>query len=180
MSIEPEDGQQPPEDPGVQDGLDRRTVLKTGALLGAAAVLTSKKSLVLAQGAPQPPAQPVLCGTTPPVSPPTRPFMDTLPVPLPAMPQVLNPLPTKASNTGAGEAARDPHQRWEQFLPLLTYRLAAAPSLHQHHTDLLPSYMWTFNGRYPAPTPLNFYGVPSLVRFANNLPPTPPDRKSVV
>ena len=35
--------------------------------------------------------------------------------------------------------------------------------------------MWTFNGNYPAPTPLNFYGVPSLVRFTNNLPPTPPN-----
>jgi FtsP/CotA-like multicopper oxidase with cupredoxin domain len=152
------------------EGLDRRTVLKTGALLGAAAVLTSKKSLVLAQGAPSSPAPPVLCGTTAPVSPPTRPFLDALPVPLPALPQILNPFPTKAANTGANEAARDPHQRWEQFLPLVQYRMVAAPSLHQHHADLLPSYMWTFNGRYPAPTPLNFYGVPSLVRFVNNLP----------
>jgi FtsP/CotA-like multicopper oxidase with cupredoxin domain len=170
-----EDSSRAPEEPSsAQEGLDRRTVLKTGALLGAAAVLTSKKSLVLAQSSP-PLAQPVLCGTTPPVSPPTRPFLDPLPVPLPALPQILSPLPTKAANTGAGEAARDPHQRWEQFLPLLTYRMVAAPALHQHHTDLLPSYMWTFNGRYPAPTPLNFYGVPSLVRFTNNLPPTPPN-----
>ncbi|MGH8237330.1 MAG: multicopper oxidase family protein [Steroidobacteraceae bacterium] len=144
-------------------------MLKTGALLGAAAVLTSKQSLVLAQSAP-PPAPPVLCGTVAPVSPPTRPFLDTLPVPMPALPQILSPLPTKAANTGAGEAARDAHQRSEQFLPLLTYRLVAAPSLHQHHTDLLPSYLWTFNGKYPAPTPLNSYGVPSLVRFVNNLP----------
>lgn len=157
------------------EGMDRRTVLKTGALLGTAAILTSKQSLVLAQGAPPPLAQPVLCGTTAPVSPPTRPFIDTLPVPLPALPQILSPLPTKAANTGAGEAARDAHQRWEQFLPLIRYRMVAAPSLHQHHTDLLPSYMWTFNGRYPAPTPLNLYGVPSLVRFTNNLPPTPPN-----
>jgi FtsP/CotA-like multicopper oxidase with cupredoxin domain len=167
---EPEEGQTPSEELGAQDGLDRRTVLKTGALLGAAAVLTSKKSLVLAQGAPSSPAPPVLCGTTAPVSPPTRPFLDALPVPLPALPQILTPFPTKAANTGANEAARDPHQRWEQFLPLVQYRMVAAPSLHQHHADLLPSYMWTFNGRYPAPTPLNFYGVPSLVRFVNNLP----------
>ena len=172
---EPVDGQQPPQEPGAQDGLDRRTVLKTGALIGAAAVLTSKKSLVLAQGAPPPLAQPVLCGTTAPVSPPTRPFLDNLPVPLPALPQILSPLPTKAANTGAGEAARDPHQRWEQFLPLVMYRMNAAPSLHQHHTDLLPSFMWTFNGTYPAPTPLNFYGVPTIVRFVNNLPTTPPN-----
>jgi FtsP/CotA-like multicopper oxidase with cupredoxin domain len=167
--------QQPPQEPGAQDGLDRRTVLKTGALLGAAAVLTSKKSLVLAQGAPPPLAQPVLCGTTAPVSPPTRPFIDALPVPQPALPQILSPLPTKAANTGAGEAARDAHQRWEQFLPLVMYRMNAAPSLHQHHTDLLPSFMWTFNGTYPAPTPLNFYGVPTIVRFVNNLPTTPPN-----
>jgi FtsP/CotA-like multicopper oxidase with cupredoxin domain len=172
---EPEEGQAPSDDPGAQDGLDRRTVLKTGALLGAAAVLTSKKSLVLAQGTPQPPTQPVLCGTVAPASPATRPFLDTLPVPLPALPQILNPLPTKAANEGANEAARDPHQRWEQFLPLVHYRMVAAPSLHQHHADLLPSYMWTFNGRYPAPTPLNSYGVPSLIRFVNNLPPTPPN-----
>jgi hypothetical protein len=157
------------------DGLDRRTVLKTGALLGAAAVLTSKKSLVFAQSAPPPLAQPVLCGTVAPVSPPTRPFIDALPVPLPALPQILNPLPTKAANTGAGEAARDAHQRWEQFLPLLMYRMTAAPSLHQHHTDLLPSFMWTFNSTYPAPTPLNYYGVPTIVRFVNNLPTTPPN-----
>jgi FtsP/CotA-like multicopper oxidase with cupredoxin domain len=152
------------------EGLDRRTVLKTGALIGAAAVLTSKKSLVLAQTTTSPPAPPVLCGTTPPVSPATRPFIDALPVPMPALPQILSPLPTKAANTDAGEAARDAHQRWEQFPPLVTYRMIAAPSLHQHHSDLLPSYMWTFNGRYPAPTPLNYYGVPSLVRFVNNLP----------
>ena len=69
-----------------------------------------------------------------------------------------------------GEAARANHQRWAQFLPLLHYRMNAAPSLHRHHSDLLPSYMWTFNGQYPAPTPLNFYGVPSIVRFKNNLP----------
>jgi FtsP/CotA-like multicopper oxidase with cupredoxin domain len=96
-------------------------------------------------------------------------------VPMPALPQILSPLPTKAANTGAGEAARDAHQRWEQFLPLIQYRMVAAPSLHQHHTDLLPSFMWTFNGKYPAPTPLNFYGVPSIVRFVNDLPPTPPN-----
>jgi FtsP/CotA-like multicopper oxidase with cupredoxin domain len=174
MRTEDSPSESPAEPPGAQDGLDRRTVLKTGALLGAAAVLTSKNSLVLAQSSP-PLAQPVLCGTTPPVSPPTRPFLDALPVPLPALPQILSPLPTKAANTGAGEAARDAHQRWEQFLPLVHYRMVAAPSLHQHHTDLLPSFMWTFNGRYPAPTPLNFYGVPSIVRFVNNLPPTPPN-----
>jgi FtsP/CotA-like multicopper oxidase with cupredoxin domain len=153
---------------GVPGGLDRRSVLKAGGLLGAAAILTSKKT-AFAQTASGP-TPPVLCGIDPPASPATTPFRDTLPVPPPAWPVLLSPLPTEAANISGGEAARANHQRWAQFLPLLHYRMNAAPSLHRHHSDLLPSYMWTFNGQYPAPTPLNFYGVPSIVRFKNNLP----------
>ena len=159
-----------PAESGMPEGIDRRTVLKTGAVLGAAAVLTSKKSLAQTSTGANGPQPPVLCGTTPPVSPATRPFIDDLPVPPPATPVILNPLPTLNANIAGGEAARAPHQRWNEFRPLLHYRMNAAPSLHRHHADLLPSYMWTFNGRYPAPTPLNFYGVPSLVRFVNRLP----------
>jgi FtsP/CotA-like multicopper oxidase with cupredoxin domain len=155
-------------DLGVPGGLDRRSVLKAGGLLGAAAILTSNKAaFAQTSGGPTPP---VLCGIDPPVSPATTPFRDTLPVPPPAWPVLLNPLPTEAANIAGGEAARANHQRWAQFLPLLHYRMDAAPSLHRHHADLLPSYMWTFNGQYPAPTPLNFYGVPSIVRFKNSLP----------
>ena len=149
-------------------GLDRRTVIKAGGMLGAAAWLAGKANTALAQTAP--PAPPVLCGTTPPVSPPTTPFRDLLPVPMPAVPVLLNPAPTEAANIAGGEAARAAHQRWSQFRPFINYRMLAAPSLHRHHADLLPSYLWTFNGVYPAPTPLNFYGVPSLVRFVNSLP----------
>ncbi|PZN31683.1 MAG: hypothetical protein DIU71_09335 [Proteobacteria bacterium] len=152
-----------------RDGLDRRTVIKSGALVGAAAIITSKKSQVLAAGAPWP-APPVLCGTTTPTSPATRPFIDNLPVPPPALPVLLHPFPTRTANIAAGEAARAAHQRWSEFLPLIHYHMTAAPSLHKHHTDLLPSYLWTFNGHYPAPTPLNYYGVPSIVRFRNALP----------
>jgi len=162
---------QDPADSSPTEGLDRRTVLKTGTLLGAAAVLTSKKSLAQSvPGTSSPLTPPQLCGVTPPVSPATRPFLDDLPIPPPAIPVILNPAPTKAANTSHGEAARASHQRWDEFRPFLNYRMSAAPSLHTHHADLLPSYMWTFNGRYPAPTPLNFYGVPSLVRFVNRLP----------
>jgi FtsP/CotA-like multicopper oxidase with cupredoxin domain len=148
-------------------------VIKAGAAIGAAAVLTTKKSDVYAQGYPEPPPPPTdpqLCGTTPPTSPATTPFVDALPVPSPAIPAFLSPFPTKAANIGAGEAARAAHQRWEQFLPLVNYQMIAAPSLHTFHRDLLPTYLWTFNASYPAPTPLNYYGVPSLVRFRNNLP----------
>jgi len=141
-------------------------------MVGAAAVLTAKQTAVFAQTTGGPPTPPVLCGVTPPVSPPTTPFLDTLPVPLPAVPVILNPAPTEAANIAGGEAARANHQRWTQFFPLLRYRMRAAPSLQSFHSNLLPSYLWTFNGTYPAPTPLNYYGIPSIVRFANALPET--------
>ena len=144
-----------------------------GAAAGAATVLgptilTSRKSTVYAQGTV---IEPVLCAPTPvPQSPPHTPFVDNLPVPSPAIPQFLSPAPTKAANTDGGEAARDDHQRWEEFNPSVTYQLEARASLHQFHRDYLPSYAWGFNGQYPGPTILNLYGLPSLVRFKNSLP----------
>ena len=70
----------------------------------------------------------------------------------------------------AGEAARAAHQRWEQFLPQVHYHSIATPALHQFHSDLLPSYLWAFNGFYPGRTILAEYGKPAIVRFRNNLP----------
>src|SRR5690242_13084654 len=152
--------------------IDRRTLMKTGVVAGAAAVITSKKTAVFAQSASSPPpvAPPVMCDTTPANSPPTAPFVDTLPVPMCAVPTILSPFPTKAANIAAGEAARDDHQRWDEFRPLVFYHSIAAPSLHTFHRDFSPTYLWTFNGRYPAQTFLGLYGLPSLVRFRNNLP----------
>ena len=153
--------------------LSRRTMLKLTAGAGAGTVLapivlTSRKSSVFAQTGV---TEPVLCAPTPiPPSPPTTPFVDMLPVPNPAVPKNLNPAPTEAANTSGGEAARAPHQRWAEFLPQVTYRQEARAAEHQFHSDLLPSYIWGFNGKYPAETVLNSYGEPSLVRFKNSLP----------
>jgi FtsP/CotA-like multicopper oxidase with cupredoxin domain len=153
--------------------VSRRSVLKMGAAAGAATVLspvilTSKKSSVFAQSGV---AEPVLCAPTPvPQSPPHTPFVDDLPVPDPAVPQFLSPTPTKFANIAGGEAARDPHQRWEEFTPAVTYQLELRASTHKFHRDYLPSYGWGFNGKYPGPTILNAYGIPSLVRFKNSLP----------
>jgi FtsP/CotA-like multicopper oxidase with cupredoxin domain len=155
--------------------LSRRTMVKLSAAAGAGTVLspiilTSKKSTVYASGTV---AEPVLCAPTPvPQSPPHTPFVDDLPIPSPAIPAFLNPAPTKAANTLNGEAARDPHQRWEEFTPAVTYQLTLQAGTHQFHRDYLPSYIWGFNGKYPGPTVLNAYGLPSLVRFRNNLPET--------
>jgi FtsP/CotA-like multicopper oxidase with cupredoxin domain len=158
-----------------QAAITRRDMLKLGAAAGAATVLgptilTSRKSTVYAQGTV---TEPVLCAATPvPQSPPHTPFVDDLPVPSPAIPQFLSPAPTQNANIAGGEAARDPHQRWAEFTPAVTYQLEAKAGTHQFHRDYLPSYIWGFNGQYPGPTILNAYGVPSLVRFKNSLPAT--------
>lgn len=153
--------------------VDRRTVIKTGAAIGAAAVITTRKS-ARAQSYPSPPPSgPTLCDP-PSASPPTRPFIDQLPIPSVANATFLWPAPTHHANVFAGEAPRAPHQRWFEFYPQVFYEMVAAPSLHRFHTDLLPSYLWTFNGSYPAPTILGHYGVPSLVRFRNLLPANNP------
>ena len=155
--------------------LSRRTVLKLGAAAGAGTllaptILTSRKSTVHAWTEVD---EPVLCAPTPvPQSPPHTPFVDNLPVPSPAIPQFLNPAPTENANTLNGEAARDPHQRWNEFTPAVTYQLEAMAGTHTFHSDYLPSYIWGFNGPYPGPTILNAYGIPSLVRFKNSLPLT--------
>ena len=83
---------------------------------------------------------------------------------------ILSPAPTKNANIVGGEAARAPHQRWEQFLPDVQYYQEAKAATHNFHSDFLPSYFWGFNGKYPAETPLNLYGCPTLVRFKNSLP----------
>jgi FtsP/CotA-like multicopper oxidase with cupredoxin domain len=144
-----------------------------GAAAGAVTILsptilTSRKSTVYAQGTVE---EPILCTPQPATSPAHTPFVDDLPVPSIAIPTILNPQPTKNANTPL-EAARDPHQRWEEFNPSIQYLLTARKGTHRFHRDYFPSYIWGFNGQYPGPTILNAYGVPSLVRFKNDLPET--------
>lgn len=154
--------------------ISRRDVLKVGATAGAVTVLapsiiTSRKALAFQGG---PPAEPVICATNPANSPATTPFLDTFTAPFPAIPQDLNPAPTKARNTAGGEAERADHQRWEEFDPDVEYELDARAALHTFHSDYSPTYIWGFNGKYPAPTVLNIYNHPTIVRFRNSLPVT--------
>ena len=156
--------------------ISRRNVLKIGAAAGAATVvapsmLSSNKVLGFQEVVSEPP---VRCVNTNPVtpSPAHHPFVDDFTAPFPAIPTNLNPDPQEFPNTGAGEAARAPHQRWAQFQPEVEYELVARAGLHRFHSDYTDSYIWGFNGKYPAPTVLNVYGHPTVVRFRNNLPTT--------
>lgn len=154
--------------------MNRRDVLKLGAAAGAVAVLAPSilnSRSALAQ-ASQPPTEPAICATNPANSPPTTPFVDNFTAPFPAIPQDLSPAPTEARNETGGEAERADHQRWGEFPVDLEYELEARASLHTFHSDLSPTYIWGFNGVYPAPTVLNVYNHPTIVRFRNSLPVT--------
>ena len=153
--------------------ISRRSVLKIGAAAGTATVvaprmLTSNEALGFQNSIPEP----VIC-TTPTTSPPHHPFVDEFLAPFPGLDHPLSPQPTEFANIGAGEADRAPHQRWAQFTPAhFTYEMSAQPGLHQFHSDFGQTYIWGFNGKFPAPTLLNKYDKPTIVRFRNNLPAT--------
>lgn len=154
--------------PPGQFDVTRRTALKMTAAAGAVTMLTSRKSWAFAL--PPIPPEPTDCTPNPGKSPETIPFVQALPIPPIAIPTVLNPQPTKSANLAAGEAARADHQNFNQFFPFVQYDISIQPTLHQFDPAIPPTYCWGYNGIYPGPTFLGVYGLPSLVRFHNNLP----------
>lgn len=155
--------------------ISRRSVLKIGAAAGAATVvaphvLSPSKALGFTHEPPDEPT--VRCVNTVPAtpSPAHRPFIDNFTAPFPAIPTFLSPAPQEFQNSGAGEAPRAPHQRWSQFPADVWYEMDARAGLHKFHADFGDSYIWGFNGKYPAATVLNIYGHPAIVRFRNSLP----------
>jgi hypothetical protein len=113
--------------------ITRRDMLKGAGAAGAAAVmgpimLTSRKAFAFQDPVPEAVvAEPVSCDFGV-ISPPTRPFIDALPVPATATKTTLFPRPTQNANVGGGEAARAPHQRWGEFLPEAEYSQVARAS----------------------------------------------------
>jgi FtsP/CotA-like multicopper oxidase with cupredoxin domain len=111
-----------------------------------------------------------------PISPPNTPFQDPLPIPPTLAVKTLNPAPTKAANTAAGEAARADHQKWEQFLPQKTYEIeqvAVSEQFYPAVNGVPPSTTWRFrdtvNGNVSPIIRAN-YGEPIVVRNWNRLP----------
>jgi hypothetical protein len=94
--------------------ISRRSVLKLGAVAGAAGVLApsmmaSREALAFDDPIP---SEPVLCVQPSGPSPAHTPFADNFTAPFPAIPTNLSPNPQEFPNIGAGEADRAPHQRW--------------------------------------------------------------------
>ncbi len=111
-------------------------------------------------------------------SPPTRPFIDALPI-IPIHQPVTTltgPAPTIAPNTSGGEGRTRPHQAFTSYPNLFTFPPAVLYETHQNianqsvSPDLPVQTFWGFDGNYPAPTYYATYGHDILVRNRNNLP----------
>jgi len=154
-------------------GFKRRDLLKMG-LLTRAGMLIPKKGLS---------AHPINSAGMvfdDPQSPPTTPFQENMPRLQVLQPvAALNPAPTIAPNTAAGEGRTVSHQAFAQFPPQRFYEL-----IQQQGTvsmalpnELPPQTIWGFNGITPGPMIVERYGVLGspgngsiLVRQRNNLP----------
>ena len=154
-------------------GFKRRDLLKMG-LLTSAGLLIPKKGLS---------AHPITTSGMAfddPQSPPTTPFQENMPRLQVLQPvAALNPAPTIAPNTAAGEGRTVSHQAFAQFPPQRFYEL-----IQQQGTvsmalpnELPPQTIWGFNGITPGPLFVERYGVLGspgngsiLVRQRNNLP----------
>ncbi|MDA8485683.1 multicopper oxidase domain-containing protein [Pseudomonas resinovorans] len=109
-------------------------------------------------------------------SPPTTPWAIELPTEItPIEPTTLDPAPTEAANTAAGEVPRAPHQRFNELGIAETYEMTA---MERPDWVFNPAYppqpVWGFQGNgivsTPGPVCVGHYGRPMVVRFRNALP----------
>lgn len=137
--------------------LSRREILKLGAAAGLATAGAGLVSSSTAQTSPTPSPLPSL-----------QPFLDPLPIPPVKAPNALSPPPDKFPVPG--EAGRDPHQRYEEFLPQVFYELRARVTRHRYHQQLPLEDAWGYDGLVPGPTFVTRVGVPVVTRVRNELP----------
>lgn len=114
-----------------------------------------------------------------PVSPPTTPFVEPLPI-MPvhqAVTQFTGPPPTVNPNTTINpatglpyEGRTRPHQAFGQFPAQKLYEVHQQQCQVSVHPQLPIQTLWGYNGSVPGPTYVAHYGEPILVRNYNNLP----------
>jgi FtsP/CotA-like multicopper oxidase with cupredoxin domain len=148
----------------ISAGLNRRDLFKMG-LLTSAGYLVAKKGLSSrAWGVDH-------GGGGGGASPPTRSFLEplrTLTVKQPVA--SLNPAPTIAPNTAAGEGRTIAHQAFTKFPPQKFYQITQSQISATVSPDLPTQTLWGFDGETPGPVYHAKYGEPILVRNVNNLP----------
>jgi FtsP/CotA-like multicopper oxidase with cupredoxin domain len=114
-------------------------------------------------------------------SPPTRPFVEALPImPLAQTVSSLTPTPTENPNVAAGEVRAAPFQAPQidasrfPVVPATLYNMHQRQFLKSQHPDLPLQTIWGFDDgtgtRSPGPTYQAFYGKPQLTRNTNSLP----------
>lgn len=155
--------------------LSRRDMMKMG-LLTSAGLLVPTRGLSARWADPR--------GVIPfdnPVSPPTRSFIEPLPIPPVQQPlAALTPAPTECPDTVAGEGRTRCHQAFAQFPPQKLYGVTQKAGLVSMSPDLPLQNIWAFaigtpemNNPItsPGPTYVNQYNQAALVRNFNRLPP---------
>jgi len=171
----------------------RRDLLKMG-LLSAGGMLVAKSGLSARAGQQVQTNNPPSSGqnTSPgtnqncvpgnqTASPPTRPFVQALPImPLAQRVSSLSPTPTENPNVAAGEVRAAPFQAplidASRFpvVPATLYNIHQRQFVKSQHPDLPQQTIWGFDDgtgtRSPGPTYQAFYGRPQLTRNTNSLP----------
>src|SRR6266446_2558764 len=115
-------------------------------------------------------------------SPPTRAFIEALPImPVAQTVRSLSPTPTTCPNTGAGEVRAACHQATQldasrfPIVPPRLYKFTQQAITVVQSPDLPNQTIWAFSdGTHvtsPGPTYKANYGVPQLTRNINSLPP---------
>jgi FtsP/CotA-like multicopper oxidase with cupredoxin domain len=154
----------------------RRDLLKMG-LLTAGGMLVAKSGLSARAYAQSGGSNNLCVPSQQAASPPTRSFVDPLPI-MPTASSVpsLNPFPTLSPNTAAGESRTRDHQLFNRFIQGATFYNVRQHAINVRQSPDLPvQTIWAFDdgvhATSPGPTYVNHYGVPILVRNRNALPP---------
>src|SRR5258708_6734195 len=149
-------------------GLSRREVMKMGLLTqaGMLAPLAGLSAQVVASSS----GCYRDCGNQC-ASPTTTAFVMQLPI-MPVKQPVasLNPVPTVAPNTAAGEGRTRNHQALLTLPPQAFYQVTQQAGSANMSPQLPLQPIWGFDGISPGPTYHQTYGQPILVRNVNNLP----------
>ena len=115
-------------------------------------------------------------GADTPVSPPTTPWLEELPIPPVAQPCGAITLgavaPAEQCQDAAGEMGRTAHQYWNMVDLANTdcYRIDNNPVQYSWHRELALDDCWAFNNMFPGPRIHAHYDRPVIMRFCNNLP----------
>jgi len=159
-------------------GLSRRELIKYG-LISSSGYLIFKNGLSqYASGVAWGKDASGGTGTTGLTSPPTRAFIEAMPIPPVRRPvaAVAGPAPTINPNTSGGEGRTRPHQAFTKypskfpFAPAIKFETHQRPGQMMMSPDLPLQTIWGHDGIWPAPTYYAAYGQQILVRNFNDLP----------